>query len=507
MKGKGLSKTIFKGMDLVSVVNYDINKEIRLEEAYGFFKSGEIIEGTGVLVCYSGDLNDIIEIYKEEPIWTTITDKTLRRVVLSNGIAIIKLTDIVTYDWVIHQNYVNAFNSGLDLICIRKEFDKLAPKELFKDTLLPQEVYYSLKTLFHGGVMNAEEGYYYNVKSADLVSAHASNIVNETYPLGIFEKTYMSLDALKNLRKQKDIFYIGNVTFKNIRLKPGYIGIIFDISDLSQMPSKMVEYNDSNYLISAEEIRLPITEIYMECIDMCYEYDAVVDQNLYLCIESGKLPDNLREHVLSKFNDKQTKSKDTKEYKEAKLLVNLCYGFLCRGTEDYKHYAVGHKLVWPFQFGVYTCLYTTYKIVKAMHEVIQRGGQVIAIATDSIKYIGDFDLEWGNDLGQLKYEGTYDRAYMMTVYRAVLCKDNEIEVKLAGCIKEKAEEYFKYNPAEDIFSNALEIPQGKVTYEYNYETYRIEPRFFSYTTNAKYTEEYDEYLVNLVSENIIKPFN
>ena len=60
MKGKGLSKTIFKGMDLVSVVNYDINKEIRLEEAYGFFKSGEVIEGTGILVCYSGDLNDLI---------------------------------------------------------------------------------------------------------------------------------------------------------------------------------------------------------------------------------------------------------------------------------------------------------------------------------------------------------------------------------------------------------------------------------------------------------------
>lgn len=479
MRGKGLTKTMFGKMDLTCVVNFD-TEEIRLSEALGFTMSDDVISGRGILVCYSGDLNDILEMYHEKPLWYTIKDGVIYRMVLSNGIAALKLTNIIRYEDVVNSNYVNAFNNGLDLIHIRKNFDKFAENDLFKNTILPPEAYQSLKMLFHGGVMNAHPGVYYNVKSADLVSAHASNIVNETYPLGAFERTYMSVDALKNVRKQKDIFYVGNVTFKNIRLKPGYVGIIFARPD-ARMHTINRNITPNGYLVSAKEIRIPITEIYMECIDMCYEYDEIVDQDLYLCTESGKLPDNIREHVLSKFNDKQTKPKNTKEYDEAKLLVNLCYGFLCRGTEDYNHYAYGHKLVWPFQFGVYTCLYTTYKIVKAMHEVIQRGGQVVAIATDSIKYIGNFDLEWGNELGQLKYEGIYDEAYIATVYKAVFLKGNTTEVKLAGCIKEKAEEYFKHHPALDILTSYKKIPQGRVVYSYNAKASRIEPVFFDYT--------------------------
>lgn len=479
MKGKGLSKTIYGNMDLIDVVNFD-TEEIRLSEAYGFTMSDDIITGKGVLVCYSGDLNDILEMYHEEPLQVTLKNGVIYRMVLSNGIAALKTTNIIRYEDIVKSNYVNAFNNGLDLIHIRKNFDKFAENDLFKNTILPQEVYYSLKSLFHGGVMNAHPGVYYNVKSADLVSAHASNIVNETYPIGVFERTYMDLNALKNIRKQKDIFYVGNVTFKNLRLKPGYIGIIYIKHDAA-IHGDNIDVTSNGYVVNAETLRIPITELYMECIDMCYEYDEVIDQNLFMCTESGQLPDNIREHVLSKFNDKQTKPKNTKEYDEAKLLVNLCYGFLCRGTEDFNHYAYGHKLVWPFQFGVYTCIYTTYKIVKAMHEVIQKGGQVVAIATDSIKYIGDFDLEWGNELGQLKYEGIYDEAYVVSVYRAVFKKGNTPEVKLAGCLKEKAEEYFSTHPAENIFFDYEEIPQGKVCYNYNPETSRIEPVFFDYT--------------------------
>ena len=479
MKGKGIGKTIYKDMELVSVVNFDV-EDIELSVTYGFTLNNDVICGKGILVCYSGDLNDILEMYNEEPLKVTIKDGVIYKFVLSNGIAALKTTNIIRYEDIVNSNYVNAFNNGLDLIHIRKEFDKFAEDDLFKNTVLPSEAYYSLKSLFHGGVMNAHPGVYYNVKSADLVSAHASNIVNEDYPIGQFEKAYMSLDTLKEARKNKGIFYMGNVTFKNLRLKPGYIGIIYIKHDAASYGNN-IDVTSNGYVVNAEILRISITELYMECIDMCYEYDEVVDQNLYMCMEHGKLPLNVRNYVFNKFKDKQTKPKNTKEYDEAKLLVNLCYGFLCRGTEDYNHYAYGHKLVWPFQYGVYTCLYTTYKIVKAMHEVIQKGGQVIAIATDSIKYIGDFDLEWGTNLGDLKYEGLYDEAYVDSVYRAVFKMGTKTEVKLAGCLKEKAEEYFSTHPAWNIFFDYEEIPQGKVCYNYNTETSRIEPMFFNYT--------------------------
>lgn len=483
MRGIGLSKTAYGDMDLVDVVNFDTD-DIKLREGYAFSKNEEgKISGTGILVCYSGDLSDILEKYHLKPIDTRIMDGVLNRFVLSNGVAAIKLTNIIRYEDIVNSNYANAFNNGLDLVHIRKNFDKLANRELFYNTMLPKEAYASLKSLFHGGVMNARQGVYENVKSADLVSAHASNIVNEIYPTGKYEKVRkcMTLYGLKELRKSYDIFYIAKVTFKNIRLKEGYIGIIYTRNNASLKSNNMTETHDG-YLVKSDSITIAVTELYMECIDMCYEYDSAIGTSMYICSEADTLPDNIRQHVLNKFEDKQTQPKGTKEYEEAKLLVNMCYGFLCRNTDNYDSYRV--ERVFPYQWGVMTCLYTTYKIVKAMDEVIKKGGKVVCIATDSIKYIGDFDLEWGNGLGELKYEGTYDEAHIATAYRAVYKKGDELDIKLAGCLKDKAVEFFSKHPADYIFQRK-KILQGRVDYVYNSETSRIEPVFYDYTLGRR----------------------
>lgn len=392
MKGIGLSRTIFSNIDLVDIVDYSETKDIQLADDYGFtsVNDNDII-GKGVLVCYYGDLNEILVQFKLKPIYHVITDGVLYRFILSNGVVGMKLTDLIRYEDVAAGNYVNALNSCFDLIHIRKRFEGLADKNLFKNTRLEPEPYYSLKSLFHGGVMNAVSGIRSNVKSYDLISAHASNIVNEIYPTGMFERTYMDIERINNVRKQMPVFYIGNVTFKNIRLKPGYIGIIY-LKDNTSLYERGVELDDNGYVISAKELRIAITERYFDCIDICYEYDDIVEQLLYMCDEGSKLPDNIRNYVRLQFTNKNSKQKGTREYAEAKLLVNLCFGFMCRATVDYGHYAYGHKLVYPYQWGVYTCLYTTYKIVKYMQEVVEKGGEVVAIATDSIKYIGDFDL-------------------------------------------------------------------------------------------------------------------
>lgn len=480
MRGKGLSKTIFGGLDFVELVNYD-ETAFSINEEYKFTKDdrGKLF-GCGILVCYSGDLNDLL---KEEPLWYTIIDGVLCRFILPCGIAALHITDIVTFEKVKEDNWVNAFNKGLDIIHIRRNFDKLADADLFKDTLLPIEVYTSLKTLFHGGVMNAVPGVYEKVKSYDLVSAHASNIINETYPLGTFVRSYMSINDLMYCRKSKDIFFAGNITLRNLRLKPNFIGIIY-MNPESIMFGSDIVISESGYVVEASEIRIPITEIYFECITMCYDFDGVEDEFLFICIESGKLPDNVREYVLDKYNIKKSMPHDTPSYKEAKLLVNLCYGFLCRNTLDYEHYAYGHKLVYPYQWGVYTCLYTTLKIVTAMAEVVNKGGIPVAIATDSIKYVGDFDLNGGDSLGQLKFEHLYKKAYIVSVYRAVYQKeDDSLDVKLAGCIKEKSEEYFSNNSPVDIFMNYTVIPDGKVFYRYNCEKFKFESEYYDFTIN------------------------
>ena len=81
MKGKGLGKTIYKDMELVSVVNFDV-EDIELSEAYSFTLNDDVVCGKGILVCYSGNLNDILEMYNEEPLKVTIRDGVIYRLSL-----------------------------------------------------------------------------------------------------------------------------------------------------------------------------------------------------------------------------------------------------------------------------------------------------------------------------------------------------------------------------------------------------------------------------------------
>lgn len=174
--------------------------------------------------------------------------------------------------------------------------------------------------------------------------------------------------------------------------------------------------------------------------------------------------------------------KGTKEYEKAKLILNYCYGFLCRTTNDYNHYSKGHKLKFPYQWGVYTCIYTTEKLVKAMQKVVESGGIPVTLATDSIKYIGGELIEGSPELGNWKYEGTYKLACVVNAYKAVYKKDDgDLDIKLAGCLKEAAQHYFETHYITDIFSPYTKIPQGKVRYEFNPSTSMIEPKYSDYT--------------------------
>ena len=67
MKGKGLSKTILADVDFKKVINAD-KVELNIDTKYlGFTKDIDgNIKGKGVLVCYSGDLNDIISKVKNK---------------------------------------------------------------------------------------------------------------------------------------------------------------------------------------------------------------------------------------------------------------------------------------------------------------------------------------------------------------------------------------------------------------------------------------------------------
>ena len=67
MKGRGLSKTIFKEMDLVSVVNYDINKKIGVPSI--------LKTGNGVILECSYQVRQIEYLIEKDRVWNTLEKK------------------------------------------------------------------------------------------------------------------------------------------------------------------------------------------------------------------------------------------------------------------------------------------------------------------------------------------------------------------------------------------------------------------------------------------------
>ena len=489
MKGIGLSQTDFSYIDINDVYEYKDNsdffkiQDILKENNYNYYldEDGEL-RGKGILVCYKGDLNDITSQFKDsEIIYYTINGGIIQRVILTNGIALVKLTNIVKIDDIKNQNLVNAFYNGRDIKILRKNFNSIIDDNYFDNTKLNNFQYNYLKTLFKGGVMNVHDtnGVEHKVKSYDLVSAYIYHMLYSYYPIGKFKYTNESLEVLNLMRKKQPLCYIGLVCLKGLKLRDNFIGIL-NMKQLMKAEGKL-KYNDCLYITEADCVYIPITECFLDSIRTVYSYELIEVIDLHVCHEVGYLPDSVREYIAEKYEKKMKAKRGSEEREVAKLEVNMCYGFTCVKTEDYESYKNNHSIKYPYQWGVYTCMYTVSDITKAMETVVKHGGRPVCLATDSIKYIGDFELKSGNNIGDFKYEGEYRNVYIRSPYRALYEDYNgDITVKLAGCINEKAVEYFENHPYINILYNGISIQDGSVSYEINYETNTIDTVYSPY---------------------------
>lgn len=497
MKGIGLSKTDFKYMSINGVYEYksygdffSILNIVNSNNYSYYLDDNNDLRGDGILVCYNGDLNDLTSKFENcKIIYYTITDGVVQRVILTNGIAIVKLTDIVTMNSINDQNPVNAFYNGRDIKILRKKFNSIIDDRYFKNSILDNFQYQYLKDLFRGGIMNIcnTNGVEENVKSYDLVSAYIANMMGSYYPMGEFKSTKLSIEVLNKMRKTRPTFYIGLICLKGLKLKKDFISIIH-LKQLSQAVGDL-KYNDCLYITEADCIYLPITEYFLDSIRMVYTYDTIDVLDLYICNEGNLLPIEVREYIAEKYTTKMKAERDSVEREIAKLELNMCYGFTCVKTDSYNAYRNNFGIKYPYQWGVYTCIYTTYILTLAMALVIKNGGRPICLATDSIKYSGDYNLPSGNELGDFKYEGEYKKVYIKSPYRALYEKENgDITIKLAGCLNEKAIEYFNNHPYINILYDGISIPDGSISYIINEENNTIEKVYSDYNIGCENIE-------------------
>lgn len=158
-----------------------------------------------------------------------------------------------------------------------------------------------------------------NVTSFDFCSSYPFCMVSDRYPMTEFKKC--------NITKKEQILsnlaYIIVVRFKNIKCK--YIN-----NFISQSKCTKISHGryDNGRVISAEEIKMVLTDVDFKLIDMTYSFESYEFLEVYWSIYDY-LPDEYINFVLDKYEDK-TKLKGIEgkelEYQISKQKVNSLYG-------------------------------------------------------------------------------------------------------------------------------------------------------------------------------------
>ena len=202
-------------------------------------------------------------------------------------------------------------------------------------TVEPLEYLY-LKQAFQGGFTHAsarhEGDVVEKVTSIDFTSAYPAVMLSETFPMGKGRRIQ------PKSKEEFELFLLKyhcliDVRFHGIVSKfeyETYISKSKCIELEKEVVDNDVEKDDNGRIISANKLRMILTEIDYELINKLYDIDnrEIIDMYVY---EKGYLPKELLECVLYFYKNK-TKLKGDKEHVEeyilSKELLNACYGMM-----------------------------------------------------------------------------------------------------------------------------------------------------------------------------------
>lgn len=294
-------------------------------------------------------------------------------------------------------------------------------RHLFEKMAMNEHEYKFCRDAFRGGNTHANrfkaDKILENVYSFDISSSYPSSIAMDYYPMGKFMACTLDNQEILN-------YYLDNycvlldVTFYNIKSKQdSYIPYI----DIAHCLEKSDIVNDNGRVLSADYIRIRLTEIDLKIIRDTYDYDGfIVNESLYA--KKGKLPIELRSAMMDFFHAKTLlKDVDGKEYEymKSKNRLNSTYGMMVTDiahteimyhsdTMEYEEiipnmeeslegFYKSRNSFLSYQWGVWV----TANSRKRLQIMIDKVGEdIVYIDTDSIKFVGEKHVAEFEELNQ-----------------------------------------------------------------------------------------------------------
>lgn len=308
-----------------------------------------------------------------------------------------------------------------------REWGRNRLQELFPDA----NVYTLLREAFRGGNTHANRYFVKNpeyplppienVHSADRSSSYPDVQVNYQFPMSPFKRvekpvTYSQLKG--HYIEKRGYALLFRLQIDNLELRDMFNPCPYiSYAKARHVRGKVL---DNGRLLGADHCEITITDIDFQIIDKQYVLsdDNAVITDLYFA-QYNYLPDTLRELVRGYYVQKTAlKGVDGQElfYEKFKNLINAIYG--CSAQDPAKdnilyledaediYQSEGKDIAdilsqarptMPYQWGVWTTARARERLqlmIDAVHET--EGCEFVYTDTDSVKYIGDFNLETVN---------------------------------------------------------------------------------------------------------------
>ena len=368
---------------------------------------------------------------------------------------------------------------------------------LIKRLKLTEETYLMLQNAFMGGFTHASHlwsmGICKNVSSYDLTSSYPTVLCSEKFPMGKgYKINIYSREGLFNLMEKYCVLL--DVTYFDIKED-----FTFDhyISE-SKCFEKENLVLDNGRVVSADKIRIILTDIDFKIIEKTYKYKEFKVNSCYI-FKKEYLPKEFISCILD-FYEKKTTLKEVEgkevEYMRSKNQINSLYGMCvtnpCRDEILYEDdewgevapdvkktlekYNTSKSRFLFYAWGIWCTAYARNNLWKAIYNL---KNDYIYSDTDSVKIFNidehkEFFEEYNKDiinklsaclsfyslplekihpknskgeekyLGVWDYEGSYDMFKTLGAKRYMMSQGDDLKITIAGVNKKTGVEYLKY---------------------------------------------------------------
>lgn len=347
-------------------------------------------------------------------------------------------------------------------------------KSLARDIWPEYKVYKLLRSAFRGGDTHANRYYagkiIKNVKSMDRSSSYPDVLCNCKYPISEFLPEAPEVKRLYDLIEKKGKACLFRCHFRNIRL-------IDDLNGFPYLPKDKADHLtgeiiDNGRILKASYLETVLTDVDFRIIIKEYQWDCFEVIELYSA-RYGYLPGEIINLNIDYYIKKTTlKGVEGSEllYMKSKNKLNSIYGMMAQNPiqhsvifngvdfeplKDFDEVAeyekAKRKAFLCYQWGVWTTALARYRLREGLWIVKEAA---IYVDTDSIKYIGDFDINEYNKrriddskasgsfatdpkgtthyMGVFEDEGVYQEFVTMGAKKYAFKKNDKLEVTVSG---------------------------------------------------------------------------